>query len=115
MKQLKQGVYLKEGKKGNFRLIYPIKKDPDKPYSINNINWFNFITGGSWDKLFTLIFIIVMILFLSWTYYHDIESYRDVYSDPCKYCQDCAGIMYDIPLSIPDVQIDNTGGQDGNN
>ncbi len=107
MQKLKKGVYLHEGKKGEFRLIYPIKKDIDKPYGLNNMNWFNFFTGGSWNKLFTLGFIIFMIIFLAWTYQHDVEAYKDVYSDPCGYCPQCKGTIYDNQIKMPDISLEN--------
>ena len=115
MKQLKKGVYLHENKKGNFRLIYPIKKEPDKPYSINNLDWFNLITGGGYGKLFKLVFVILMILILAWTYHHDIEAYQDVFEDPCKYCQECKGTIYDNTYNIemPDIEINKGGLENG--
>lgn len=29
---------------------------------------------------------LFLVLFLSWSYAHDVESYKVVYEDPCSFC-----------------------------
>ena len=29
---------------------------------------------------------LLLVLFLSWSYAHDVESYKEVYESPCSYC-----------------------------
>ena len=47
---------------------------------------------GSMTKgeAFMLAFLIIFILYNSWSYSHDIAAYKDAYENPCKYCVDCS-------------------------
>lgn len=40
-------------------------------------------------EIFMLILLITFVLFISWSYSHDIAAYKTVYENPCKYCVDC--------------------------
>ena len=93
--KLRDGVFMRERNR-KFTIFYPIKKDPDKSYSFDNIHWFNLITGGSWNKLIMLIFLVCAILIVSFAYQSDIAAYESVYENPCKYCQKCAGTIYNV-------------------
>lgn len=61
-------VYLKKNIFGGYRTIYPVINE-DKSF-----NWFNFITGGSWGKLISIVLLILLILFFAWAYRHDISK-----------------------------------------
>ena len=68
-----------EKKGSEWRIVYPIKKDPDKSFfKKDNILWFNFLTGGSISRLVQLGVILVLLSFLMWSYSHDIEECREL-------------------------------------
>jgi len=59
-------VVLKKDFSG-WRVIYPIK-NPD-----GKINWKNFLIGGSWFNLIKVMLVVGLILFIAYSYKHDIE------------------------------------------
>jgi len=66
-----ESVYLKKDFTG-WRTVYPItNKD-------GSFNWFNFITGGSYGKLMITIAIVLIILGLCWSYYHDTSLCMEI-------------------------------------
>lgn len=78
-------VYLKKGKHTNYRVIYPIKKELDKPFSKENFNWKNFIYGGLENTL-VLLFILFLTLTFFYIYNHDTKEMQKVVENPCEYC-----------------------------
>lgn len=74
---------VKKCKNCNAKIIeYPIYKGQEvgEPFSFNKINWYNLLIGD-WTK--TLI--IISILFMSWSYYHDTQEIEKINSNPCKF------------------------------
>jgi hypothetical protein len=53
---------------------------------MENINWFNFIVGGSWGKFISTLFIVVLILFSIWAYHHDTEFCQELARHPESIC-----------------------------
>ena len=67
-----------------WRVIYPIRNE-DK-----SINWKNLLLGGSWYNLFKILLVVGIILFIAFSYKHDMAN--------CiKYGQDLAKV-YQYPL-----------------
>jgi len=103
IEKIKEGVYLKE-KKGDYRIVYPVKKNLDKPFKKGNIHWFNLITGGSWNKLLATVFIVVMIILLAWSYHHDNAACMEIYNDISKTCDICQSYknleIYNTPSPV---------------
>lgn len=86
--KIREGLYIRKDKFG-YKIIYPYKNDD------GTINWFNVLTGGTWWKLVKVVVIVFLILGMSWGYYHDTKTCRELMSDPCnllpnisRYCQD---------------------------
>ncbi len=71
-------VYLKKSL-GSWKVVYPWKNED------GTMNWFNFLTGGSWWRLIGVIFVIALILGMTFAYAHDTRNCRELISDPCKF------------------------------
>jgi len=104
---LEDKVYLKKDYFG-WRVVQPIKND-DGSY-----NWLNLLVGGARNGLF-LLGILLILGFLMWSHYHDIQAIQDNYgkiaTNPLGWCRDiCSGDSnaYDIP-ALRDVNITKLG------
>jgi len=76
-------LYLKKSKIFGWSLVYPIKID-------GKYNWKNILLGGSWHNLFKILLVVGIILFIAFSYKHDVAN--------CiKYGQDLARV-YQYPL-----------------
>ena len=73
-----------EDKLFRYRLIFPIKKDTDKPFTLDNINWFNFLTGGSWGNILMVVIIVLVMVGLVLAYKHDIALLSECCNTACK-------------------------------
>jgi hypothetical protein len=75
-------VYLKKDVFG-WRTIQPIKIN-------GKINWLNFLLGGTRNAL-GLIILLLLIGFLMFSHYHDVEviqkKYADISADPIAWCK----------------------------
>lgn len=78
------------GGKKEYRVIYPIKKDMDKPFGLDNIDWKgkwkNIWLGGSWRKFFQTLFVILIILASVLAYRHDTAACFKILQDPQSIC-----------------------------
>ena len=81
VEKIREGLYIKTDFTGT-RIVYPVKNDD------GSMNWFSFLTGGSWYNLAKTIIIILLILGLSLSYYRDMKACMVMMADPCKYCQE---------------------------
>jgi hypothetical protein len=79
--KLKEGLYLRK-EKDNYRLIYPPKKDPSKPFNLKNIHWPNFIGFHQWLNLL----IIALVILSSFAFLHDTAKCREIVANPYKIC-----------------------------
>ncbi len=61
-------VCLKKSNLFGWSVVHPWKNDD------GSINWFNFITGGSWAKLFMWLFIVTIIVGVIIEYTSNISS-----------------------------------------
>ena len=78
--EVKPGLFIQK-KLGGYRQVHPSAWD-------GKINWKNFIFGGS---IFKGLGFFLIIIFLAWSYQHDVAQYQDFYqevrSDPIAYCE----------------------------
>ncbi len=103
--KLKEGEYLEKTKKGKYRIIHPIKDEEGK------INLKNLFIGGSWTNLFVLMWIISLLLFISWSYKNDTATCFEILEDPCERCVRESDL---VDTSFPIIPIGNfNGGEDG--
>lgn len=60
----------------NFRVVKPWRNEN------GSINWFNFLTGGSWLNLILTIGVVLIILGLMWEYNNNIQTLLDCFEVP---------------------------------
>jgi hypothetical protein len=58
---------LKKSKLFGWSIVYPLKID-------GKYNWKNIILGGSWYNLIKVILVVGLILFIAFSYKHDMAS-----------------------------------------
>lgn len=79
--EVKPGLFIQTTARG-YRNIYPAAWN-------GKINWKNFIFGGSFFKTIGW---FAIILFIVWSYQHDVAEYKEFYervaSNPLVWCQD---------------------------
>ena len=98
--------YVKKTKKGYREVKAPIKKDFEKPYSFNNINWDNFLFGKIIHFLFTSIPVFLLVLLVIFSYQHDVKGYVDLLNNKNKLLNYCSDIINPIKLECtPDLQL----------
>lgn len=108
-----ENYFIKEDSFFGARIVYPIKKDLDKPYSLENINWFNFLVGGSWGKFISTMLVIILVLFSIWAYKHDTKFCHELAKNPSSLCNQIA-VYSGIPIQeIKWNEINLTGRSDG--
>ena len=72
-----------EDKFFRYRLVFPIKKDENKPFSLDNIEWFNFLTGGSWGNIIMVVLIVLTMVGLVLAYKHDTAALIECCNSAC--------------------------------
>lgn len=82
--KIDEGVYLDKDKFG-YKLVYPFKNED------GSLNWFNIAVGGNWYSLIKTIGFVLLIIFMSWSYAHDVKECREVMAAPCEACQAIGG------------------------
>jgi len=75
--KIDEQTHLKKTKE-SYRLIYPIKD------SKGNINLKNLLIGGRWSNFFLILFIVSLLLYLSWGYKADIEAFEEYIEENCQ-------------------------------
>jgi|TARA_R100000093_G_scaffold71653_1_gene48215 hypothetical protein len=95
IEKIREDLYIQKSKLGN-KIVYPIKKDLDKPYSRDNIHLKRLLIGD-WNKLIGLVVFVVFLLLLSFAYYHDTSECRAIIESPCDYCVEPEEPMWVIP------------------
>lgn len=93
IEKIRDGLYVKESFDG-YRVVYPMKNDD------GTFNWRNILLGGNYWKFMKTLFIIFVLLGISWSYVHDINAYKSIAEDPCGYCY-----QYSRPSYAPDIPI----------
>ena len=75
--KIDEQTHLKKSK-GSYRLIYPIKD------SKGNFNWKNFLIGGRWSNFFLILFVVSLMLYLSWGHKADIKAFEEYIEKSCQ-------------------------------
>lgn len=78
--KIRDDLYIKKGWDG-YRVVYPTKNDLTKPFSFNNINWKNFLTGGHWSYSLKLLIFIMALYFFVQMYNYDTAICREYASN----------------------------------
>ena len=112
IEKIKDDLYVQKSLFG-WRIVYPIFKEQDKGWKLNNINWKNLLIG-SWVNLITVLLIVLIICGLTFSYLHDTELCRKVIENPCEYSYRLTGLGNDnINVSETDwsniLGVDNEG------
>ncbi len=94
--EIKPGLFIQTTARG-FKQIYPAAWN-------GKINWKNLLIGPGFFKSFIF---FAIIMFLVWSYSHDVETYKNFYeevsSNPEQYCREVS--WFDVgdenPITIP--------------
>lgn len=94
VEEIRKGLFIN---KNTNRVVHPILKNVRQPFSLTNINWKNFLLGGNWWNLI----MVVLILFVVWSYHHDTADCRELIDNPCDYikmfkCDDVTGYSKEL-------------------
>jgi len=93
--EIKPGLFIQRTNKG-YRQIDPAAWN-------GKINWRNFLLGQNFLRNFIW---FAIIIFLAWSYFHDVKAYRDFYTDvnsnPIGFCTNVSLVNTD------EIQITNT-------
>ena len=111
IEKIKDDLYIQKGLFG-WKIIYPIFKDKDKGWKLDNINWKNFLIG-SWSNILTVFFVVLLIIGLTLSYIHDTELCREIVENPCMYSYVITGV--DKPYNINYTEILSNLKWGGNN
>jgi len=79
--------------KKNVTILHPIKKDLNKPFSLSNCDWKNFLVGGNWMNLFWVLIFLGVVFLGVYGYYHDVGVCMQIQKDPWSYCQNVSGVL----------------------
>lgn len=84
--------------RNSYRVIYPIKDSNGK------FIWKNFLIGGRWSNLFFLIFVLTLVIYLSWGHKADINAFEKYIKENCVRVSPYSKV--NEYLSIPSLQVD---------
>ena len=59
-----------------FKVVKPWKNED------GSINWFNFLTGGSWWNLVLVAIVVIVVLGVLWEYNQNIQMFLDCFQIP---------------------------------
>ena len=76
VEEIRPNLFVKKTKNG-YRQVYPIHKDISKPLSWSNIHWKRALIGNP-DNFIAVIFLIAIIVFLSFGYSHDLTECKKI-------------------------------------
>lgn len=88
--EIEPSVELKKGGLERYRLIYKWKNQD------GSINWFNFLTGGSWANLIKVILVVAFLVLLVVFYKHDTAVLLECCNNACK-----AIVDTQVPVVVP--------------
>lgn len=83
IEEVKPGLFIQKTRLG-YKRVFPIKKDLNKPFSLDNIHW-KHLTIRDWNNLIFLVIFVSLMLFGTWVYKHDLAVCVDIIENPCKY------------------------------
>jgi len=95
IEKIRDNLYIRKGWDG-YRVVHPTKKDLTKPFSLNNINWKNFLVGGHWSYPLKLLFVLIVLYLFVQMYLADTKTCREfVENFETEYLK-----YFDTPTSI---------------
>ena len=97
IEEIREGLYVRRGKGGGYKQVFPLKKIPSLPFRKDNINWKNLLLGGSWENFAKVFGILILILLCAYAYRHDMAGYYKILDDPYAFC---ANVTIDPVVSI---------------
>lgn len=109
MEKLKEDLFVKKGRFGWY-VVYPIKKDPDKPYTKDNINWKNLFVG-SWSSFLQMLFLFLAVGFLLFAYVHDTKECYELLENPCETYDKVCGTEDVYNWSLPNLNVGDINGR----
>ena len=98
IEKVKEDLWVRKGVFG-WSIVYPIKKDVDKPFRFGNINWKHLLFGSTLNLIQTTIFIGILLL-LVYGYQKDTETCREIMANPCQYSYIVTGIPIGQDINI---------------
>ena len=91
IEKIKDDLYVRKSF-GEWIIVRPIKKDLEKPYAKDNINWKNLLVG-SWGSFIKMLILFGIIAFLIWSYREDMKTCTDALNSPCvQQCHENYGL-----------------------
>jgi hypothetical protein len=60
IEKIREDLYVRKFWDG-YKVVYPNRKDLEKPFSLSNANWRNILMGGRWTYILKLIIILLII------------------------------------------------------
>ncbi len=100
--EIRPGLFIKKTR-GGYKQIYPAVWN-------DKINYKNLLLGHGFFKSF---FWFVIIMFIAWSYFHDVEVYQEFYenvtSNPAEFCSNID--LFNLKYENPDT-IQNYDGED---
>ena len=84
--KIRENLYILGDEKKGYRIVHPFKKDLNKPYSKDNLNWKNIILGGGWENVIKIVIIIALVLFAGWSYQNDTAECTELLENPVPFC-----------------------------
>jgi len=76
IEKIRGDLYIKKGWDG-YRVVYPIKKELDKPFSRKNAHWKNILIGGHWSRPLKLLLFLIALYLFTQMYLADTKLCRD--------------------------------------
>lgn len=92
IEKIREGLYVKKSFDG-YRVVYPSKNED------GTLNWFNIITGGNYWKLIKTLLILLLIFAITWSYWHDVKSYREFQKNICDYLPNITNSCFKIQIN----------------
>jgi hypothetical protein len=81
IEEVRPDFWIKQNKVGGWRRVYPIKKDMNRPFGKGNVNWLNFLIGGSWGNFMFILFVIIIVLLGVYGYTRDTGLCKQIQTD----------------------------------
>ena len=75
VEKIRDDLYVKKGRFG-YQIIYPPKKDPDLPFTKDNIHWRNFLLGDA--QALGMWIVVLLAIGLIWYGSHDMINNCEV-------------------------------------
>lgn len=102
---LEDKVYMRKDTFG-WKVVHPIKKDINLPYSFSNTNWVNLLVGG-WRNLLMLLFVLAVVLYHLHEDKVNLQNANEGCSVFLDYQQQGKLLVYNDSMQVPKTIQDN--------